>query len=58
MKIKIQEGDVFVYRYNGMNISVVYDPFVDGHNKEIDTDRLYAIQIKRGNKILFNKKFA
>lgn len=55
MKIKIQEGDVFVYRYNGMNISIVYDPLADGKHKEVDTDSLLAVQIKRGNKVLFEK---
>ena len=55
MKIKLQEGDVLVYKYDGMTVSVSYIPLIDGYNKEIDTDRLYAIQVKREDKILFEK---
>lgn len=57
MKITLQRGDILTYRYfNGVMVSLAYDPIFDGGFNEVDTENTLLIKIQRGNKVLYRKK--
>lgn len=59
MKITLQGGDILTYRYfNGVMVSLAYDPIFDGGFNEVDTENTLLIKIQRGNKVLYRKELS
>ena len=59
MKITLQKGDILTYRYfNGVMVSLAYDPIFDGGFNEVDAKNTLLIKIQRGNKVLYRKELS